>query len=540
MDRHIFLSFTLILLLFSRCAQVVNLSGGEVDRTPPALVKATPAMSSVSYTGAMIALEFNEYVQVLDATNEVLVSPRLEELPVITAKGKKVFIDLSGQVLKQNTTYRISFGNAIADMNERNVLRGLEYVFSTGSSIDSLIIKGHVLQAEDNVPAADLLACLYDAATNSDSLPYKTLPLYICKGDKSGNFQFTHLPPATYELMVIADKNRNLLYDGEKERIGFPEKNIRLTQDTSVELKAFKEPPAKTFVVKANSQEYGKALLVLNQSSNWILQPLKKTETRDILLPDLKEKTDSLRIFYRNIKDTLSLVSVSDKGVIDTLYIRLPAARKNKVADPLIRLPQLAPQANDKAILSFNRWMDTSATRLSQIKVLTKIDTTVKQQSVKGRWLSVSDFQINDKLLPGTSYSVVADSAAFLDQQKNETAAFVLAYQTKAATDFGKLTLNIKFKLKQHYVVEVLNERQQVIDKHPIYLSLSASNAVSVEFSMLPPGTYQIRIVYDENQNEKWDSGDLFLRKQPEKISILAKQLKVIADWELEEEIIEK
>jgi hypothetical protein len=57
---------------------------------------------------------------------------------------------------------------------------------------------------------------------------------------------------------------------------------------------------------------------------------------------------------------------------------------------------------------------------------------------------------------------------------------------------------------------------------------------------MLPPGTFQVRIVYDDNQNGKWDSGNLLKRIQAEKISIMPKQVKVIPDWELEEEIIEK
>jgi hypothetical protein len=49
-----------------------------------------------------------------------------------------------------------------------------------------------------------------------------------------------------------------------------------------------------------------------------------------------------------------------------------------------------------------------------------------------------------------------------------------------------------------------------------------------------------VRIIYDTNANGKWDGGNLLKRVQPEKISMLSKQIKVISDWELEENLEEK
>lgn len=46
--------------------------------------------------------------------------------------------------LKANTTYNFNFGNSIADNNEGNVLPYYNFVFSTGSIIDSLYISGNV------------------------------------------------------------------------------------------------------------------------------------------------------------------------------------------------------------------------------------------------------------------------------------------------------------------------------------------------------------------------------------------------------------
>jgi hypothetical protein len=49
--------------LFYRCAQVVPLSGGKKDTTPPKLLEAVPSPSSLNFNSAGIVLRFDEYVQ---------------------------------------------------------------------------------------------------------------------------------------------------------------------------------------------------------------------------------------------------------------------------------------------------------------------------------------------------------------------------------------------------------------------------------------------------------------------------------------------
>jgi hypothetical protein len=53
-------------------------------------------------------------------------------------------------------------------------------------------------------------------------------------------------------------------------------------------------------------------------------------------------------------------------------------------------------------------------------------------------------------------------------------------------------------------------------------------------------GTYQVRIILDDNANGKWDTGNVLKRIQPELVEINSKLLKVIADWEIEEDIIQR
>jgi hypothetical protein len=46
-----------------------------------------------------------------------------------------------------------------------------------------------------------------------------------------------------------------------------------------------------------------------------------------------------------------------------------------------------------------------------------------------------------------------------------------------------------------------------------------------------------VKVIFDDNGNRKWDSGNLLSKRQPERVIINSKQIKVLSDWEIEEEI---
>ena len=102
------------------------------------------------------------------------------------------------------------------------------------------------------------------------------------------------------------------------------------------------------------------------------------------------------------------------------------------------------------------------------------------------------------------------------------------------------MTLKLLFNKKQGYLVQLINDQEQIIREQFVTFSLSASNAVTIDFTNVTPGTYKIKIVFDVNENKKWDTGDLNLKIQPEHVFIHPKPIKILADWEIEEEILMK
>jgi len=129
------------LLVLCRCANIVTPTGGPKDEKPPVVLNASPANNSTNFTGKTIHLTFDEFVTLNNPSNNVLISPPMNKKPTFRTSGKTLIIKFE-EPLKENTTYSISFGDAIKDLHEGNLFTGYNYNFSTGDRIDSLSLKG--------------------------------------------------------------------------------------------------------------------------------------------------------------------------------------------------------------------------------------------------------------------------------------------------------------------------------------------------------------------------------------------------------------
>ena len=61
----------------------------------------------------------------------------------------------------------------------------------------------------------------------------------------------------------------------------------------------------------------------------------------------------------------------------------------------------------------------------------------------------------------------------------------------------------------------------------------------STEWSkkLMDPGEYEIRILFDDNKNGKWDPGNYKEKRQPEKAVTLEKKITIKANWDNEVDI---
>jgi len=67
-------------------------------------------MYSRNFNEEKIKIAFNEFIQLKNINEQLIISPPMSILPEFKLKGKSVIIEIQ-DILKKNTTYNIFFGN---------------------------------------------------------------------------------------------------------------------------------------------------------------------------------------------------------------------------------------------------------------------------------------------------------------------------------------------------------------------------------------------------------------------------------------------
>ncbi|MEO6819496.1 MAG: Ig-like domain-containing domain [Ginsengibacter sp.] len=280
----------------SSCAQIGMPIGGPRDSLPPVLLASNPPNGSLHFNEKVIYLTFNEYVELKNLQENLIVSPTPIINPVINSKLRQVKITLR-DTLQPNTTYSLQLGNSIQDINENNPYKDFNYVFSTGDYIDSLKFRGTVHLAETGKSDSTLIALLYSDL--SDSAVYKKKPKYISRLDSSGNFSFRNLAYGTYHLFAIKDESGQRMYTDPTQLFAFSDSAVIINQDTkSRQIFAYQQEKE---VPKATGNKTDKKTpLKFTTSMNGNIQDLLSGLTLDFNKP--LRSFDSLKI---KLTDTL-------------------------------------------------------------------------------------------------------------------------------------------------------------------------------------------------------------------------------------------
>ena len=291
--------YSIIFIGITGCANIVPPSGGLRDSLPPVLISATPKDSAKNVTTQKISISFNEFVELREASQKLLISPYPVKQVETEVKLKNIIIRLKDSLLP-NTTYVIDFGDAIVDLNEGNVLKNFRYVFSTGTTIDSNELRGKIINAENGKTDSTFFAVLY--RKQEDSTVAKEKPAYVSRVDSEGNFQFTNLPAGKFYVYALQDADGDKRYNQPTEPFAFLDSAVVINKETkNVLLYAFaaekekeRRPPTtqlkpeKGVVIKrliyTTNLESGLQQDLLDSLKLSYQKPLRKADTSQIIL----------------------------------------------------------------------------------------------------------------------------------------------------------------------------------------------------------------------------------------------------------------
>ncbi len=522
----------LTILILSSCASVQSPTGGPRDSIAPKVVKETPKNLTRNFAEKEIEIQFDEFIKLTNEFSEISISPALDVMPEFKAKKQNLLIKFS-QPLEANTTYTINFGKSITDVNESNILPNYTYVFATGNQIDSLSLSGSVTSSLTKEKLKDVT--VFVLPTKQDSLFGKKRASFFTTTDSSGNFRLKNLREDTYRVYALNEQGGgDRIYNGQNEEIGFLDEPIVLNKNTdNIELEVFKAVPRNFSVNERKIEADGRVLLTFNKPllkpSVTIIEPIELnttktfeiTATRDtavIWLPDLT--FDSLKVaisdsgtpqdtitLRRNKRDTYNRAVLVTDNIIGT--------KLRPRSDVLLRMSSPIATAQEANISLLE---DSVAVRYQLIKQATGNN---RIYGIKYPW------KLNKE------YILRFNENAFTDIFGNKSKLYIKRFTLDTEDNYGNISIKATVPdTLASYIVQWMN------DKETIYRQDIISKNTTLNYLTYPTAKYRLRVIYDENKNGIWDTGNVFNKQQPERTWTFDKIISLRPNWDLEEVMV--
>ncbi|MDD4644463.1 MAG: hypothetical protein PHY99_00580 [Bacteroidales bacterium] len=443
---------------------------------------------------------------------------------------------------------------------------------------------------------------------NADSLPLKTIPLYISRTDKEGRFTLRNLAKGSYKIFALKDANTNFRFDQPTESIAFLDSlitptvilnpvdttkpatdSLRVTRDSlpatkdSLPVKKDSLPQKSLYRYLPDSLEL--RLFTENRSNPYFSG--SDRSRRDQFRLKFNEKIDSLDMEFLNLPlDSLavSLEWTGDSDTIDFWIMNKEMASRDSMTAILsypgydslespirktdttkLRYRPAAPSGkagtaqkkefsvtssidktktlefNDPVIftatLPFVK-IDTSLIRLTTGKdsVGRRLEYKLFADTLKG--LVLNGLPINQthprivKMAAGLSadslYRLTLLPGAFtgINGQKSDT--LDIRFKMKNQDQYGSVILSLP-DLREPAIIELLDSKNKVVSRR--FMSSQGTTG----FHLLPPGKYSARLIFDTNNNHRWDTGRYGTHVQPERVISFSKELNLKANWEMSE-----
>lgn len=520
-----FIKVIFLSLILASCANRGTPSGGEKDEEPPVIIEERPENFSTNFKSEEIRIYFNEYVTIKDLRQQLIISPPMDNDPIITpASGASKYITIKiTDTLKANTTYAFNFGESIVDNNEGNPYPYYRYVFSTGDAIDSLSVKGYVEDALLKKPDTFISVMLYEVdSTYTDSIVFKEKPRYITNTlDSVTNFSIDNIKAGTYKLIALKDKNGNFLFNQKDEKIAFKEGYITVPTDSSFRLNLFKEKANFKAIKPKQEGEFKIAFGYEGDYETMRIKVLGDTpegfQTRIVKDP----KTDTLYYWYKpKFELDSTQFIVSNEKSIDTFKHRF----RSFDPDSLVLKTVSSATLNFEDDFTIEGNIPFTKIDTSKIKLIDRdsviVPYKVEYDSIYNRYKfpveKIEGQRYQLRMLPGTFTD-------FYDGINKDTLDY--NFRTKAKSEYGNIRVNI-INAKFPLIVQLVDD-----DGDVLYEKYTTESPV-VDFFDLLPKTYNLRVIYDTNGNGKFDTGNFLLGIQPERVSYAPKIDEVRANFD--------
>lgn len=553
-------------LSLPRCAHIVAPTGGPRDSVPPRVVRTSPPYGATNVSPQAIRIYFDEYTRVENASANVFFSPPLKYPIQTRLRGRSVEVKIR-DTLMPNTTYTVQFGNSIVDLTEKIPLEGYSYVFSTGATVDSALLRGRVVNALSLEPVSDMRVMLY--RENIDSLPKTTPPDFTTKTDKEGYFRLTHLPLRRFKIFALKAKSNTMVYNDSMSEVAFRvdevESYVPRQGDTAfkaplVALSAFVHEKKLQFLTSKKRPQPGRIAFGFSTSPQGEVKPEILGHASAQLVREVSENqdtvsfwimdttlvhTDSLRVRleYQKADSAGALVHAEDT-VWMTYKFPKPAEKKEKEeakssTGGLSMFGNMNPLDAESAEeeekgdpLKVRIW----SSRAKSLRPFDSVSITVESVPVQAEHARISVLSLPDSIEvehtlrgeanrprtlwvhaaweEGKNYSVRLLPETFVGIFGKANAQQFYNASGIDPSSFSTLHIALQNAPARALVQVLAAGKTDVVQAQAVWEG--AGKELDIRY--ITPGKVWVRVVDDRNGNGRWDTGDYDTQTEPEPV----------------------
>ena len=531
------------ILFIAGCANQMAPVGGEVDKIPPEIIESYPKDRTTNYTENFIELKFSEYVDKLSVQNSVFISPALEHGLNYDWSGKSVTIELK-DTLQKNTTYTVTIGTEVLDLNNRNKMtQPFTFAFSTGSKIDTAKISGKVYDSKvDGV-------MIYAYQTSGEIDVAKQKPNYVSQVGKNGFYSLVGLRDGEYKVLAIRDNMLDMLYQKNDDEFGVQANKIELKPDnTEVEHVDFflsKEDTIAPKLTSAFMKDRNHLVVEFSEgidssklnSTNFAL--VDTTAKKNIFSKYFYKLDSKPNQFYLAFDDTTSFkdyvlaangfedlhANKTESDKINFIYKAEKDTFPNKLLKAFGDMPDEKVDFERPVVkIQFADGIDLSdVTKRTTIEDARKslVDFTTKKIDDV-----LFELNISSKLKAGSEYFVKFYAKDLQDfSYKNIDTVYQSKFVTSTELDFGGVSGSVESSDSTLVtVLETVN-----VPKRVYHQKNDAKK--KFDFKKVIPGKYFVWTYRDKNKNGKYDTGIITPFKFAEDFRFYNDTLNLRARW---------
>ena len=495
------------------CATPTSPTGGPADEKGPEILRTEPKTGTTNFNEQSITLHFSEFVERSSLNQAIVIEPDIGLSYSIDWGRKSAEVEFDSQI-PDSTTLILTVGTDLKDTNNNGMSSPKKIAVSTGSEIDEGEIVGKVIDAETGKGSEGKRVLLYrepyDLTKKAD---------YLASTDTSGQFQFSYLPQGKFKLFWVDDRNRNKIWDRQQERAQpFKKEFITLNKEERDTLGTLFSTSVDT--TKPTLQGVGlfsSSRMRLRFSEEIVLSASAAIVVTDTLGNEhspawpLYIPPNEPYILFAHSRDSLAPeanYSLNTTGILD--------GSENSVAGYTDSFTGSAQEdTTQQRIIKRNTvsgYYPGEAFEITYAKPVEEPTITDSLKIVEGdslidSWPNVETEQNILRINPagqwkdGVEYEVRVWDPAVEDYRKFDP-------QIWHSSQMGALNIMMQDSTLNNVRLRIENE-ESGFEKDTLFTD-------QVEIDNLPPLSYKLTVYHDDNNNDRWDYGQIDPYVKPE------------------------